>query len=284
MNERTAHQALLLEMLKAFDAACRKHRINYQLFAGTALGAARHHGFIPWDDDADVLLARKEYERFFLEAIGDFDPNTYYVQQEHSPHWPMPFSKLRRNGTTCIEKYHVRDSEMHQGVYIDIFPCDNLSDHPVVGRLQFAASKAVFAKALYARGYETDSMKKKLFMQFCRLLPRQPLEDLCMGRHGSKTERMHTFLAGGREYEKNLIPRTWVEDTVPIRFEDAEFPISAQYDAFLTQLYGDWRTPPPLEERKCKEHVAILDLEHSYEVHLEEQRNMLIEDFTRSIR
>ena len=72
-KELTAHQRLLLTMLKDFDAVCRKHNIRYQLFAGTALGAVREHGFIPWDDDIDVILLRSEYERFFEEAAGDFN-------------------------------------------------------------------------------------------------------------------------------------------------------------------------------------------------------------------
>lgn len=105
----TAHQTLLLEMLKDFDAVCRKHHISYQLFAGTALGAVRHHGFIPWDDDVDVILMRSEYDRLLTEAAGDFDPERYYVQRENSAHWPMQFSKLRRNHTACIEKYHPKD-------------------------------------------------------------------------------------------------------------------------------------------------------------------------------
>ena len=73
----TAHQSLLLKMLKDIDMVCRKHRISYQLFAGTALGAVRHHGFIPWDDDVDIVMPRREYERFFSEAAGDFD-EAYY--------------------------------------------------------------------------------------------------------------------------------------------------------------------------------------------------------------
>lgn len=110
----TAHQTLLLEMLKDFDAVCRKHHISYQLFAGTALGAVRHHGFIPWDDDVDVILMRSEYDRLLTEAAGDFDPERYYVQRENSAHWPMQFSKLRRNHTACIEKYHPKDPLVHQ--------------------------------------------------------------------------------------------------------------------------------------------------------------------------
>lgn len=169
-KEMTAHQRLLLEMLKDFDAVCRKHNIRYQLFAGTALGAVRHNGFIPWDDDVDVILMRCEYERFFEEAAADFDPKIYYVQGEHSAHWPMQFSKLRRNNTACIEKYHPRDKNIHQGVYIDIFPCDNLSDNPIVRRLQFTASKVVIAKALYARGYETNSIVNGIELEYDKYL------------------------------------------------------------------------------------------------------------------
>lgn len=284
VTKLTGHQKLLLVMLKDFDEVCRKHNIEYQLFAGTALGAARHHGFIPWDDDVDVILMRDEYERFFKEASGDFNPEIYYVQQEHGAHWPMPFSKLRRNNTTCIEKYHPRDSRMHQGVYIDIFPCDILSDRQIMRKLQFAASKVVLAKALYARGYETDSVAKKVFMQISRLFPDRPLESICMCKGSTGSEMVQTFLAGGRKFEKNMLPKAWMEDTEKIMFEDAMFPISAHYDALLTQLYGDWHTLPKPEERRCKEHAAILDLERSYTEHLDEQAAMQIKDYTRSIR
>ena len=144
-SELSAHQKLLLEMLKDFDAVCRRHGIRYQLFAGSALGAVRHNGFIPWDDDLDVILSRSEYERFFREAAMDFDPEIYYVQQEHSPHWPMQFSKLRRNGTTCIEKYHPKDPGIHQGVYIDMVTGS------VIQNLLMGAILAVFILLLFLK-------------------------------------------------------------------------------------------------------------------------------------
>ena len=159
-RELSPHQALLLEMLKDFDAACRKHAIRYQLFAGTALGAVRHKGFIPWDDDLDVILLRSEYDRFFEEAAPELDPERYYVQREGGPHWPMQFSKLRRNNTACMEKYHPKDPCIHQGVYIDIFPCDNLSDAPAMRQLQFAAAKVVIATGASPRELGLPEEKK----------------------------------------------------------------------------------------------------------------------------
>ena len=166
-----SHQRLLLSMLKDLDAVCRAEDIRYMLFAGTALGAVRHGGFIPWDDDLDILLPRGEYARLLDALQRRLDPEMYYVQRAFSPHWPMQFSKLRLNGTTCIERFRAKDPAMHQGVYIDIFPCDNLADGRVGRVLQFLAAKVVIAKALYARGYETSSLLKKSFMQLCRLLP-----------------------------------------------------------------------------------------------------------------
>ena len=291
-SELSAHQKLLLEMLKDFDAVCRRHGIRYQLFAGTALGAVRHNGFIPWDDDLDIemlyrdykRLSRSEYERFFREAAMDFDPEIYYVQQEHSPHWSMHFSKLRRNGTTCIEKYHPKDPGIHQGVYIDIFPYDNLASSPFQRRLQFAASKVIIAKALWERGYETNNVAKKLFLQVCRLLPRRSMERVCMRRDDTESRMVHSFLAAGRRYKKNIFPRTWLDDCAELPFEDGVFPVSTHYDALLTRLYGDYRTLPSPEERKCKEHVAIFDLNSSYEGHLKEQKEMHFAIHTRSIR
>lgn len=280
----TEHQTLLLEMLHDFDQVCRNHNIHYQLFAGTALGAVRHGGFIPWDDDIDVILMRDEYERFFREAAGDFDPSVYYVQKDNSPHWPMQFSKLRRNGTACMEKYHPKDKLVHQGVYIDIFPCDNLANGGLIRRLQFAASKVVIAKALYARGYETNSIAKKLFMQFCRVLPRRPLEEFCIRRKDTGTKMVHSFLAASKSYKKNLWFREWFNNTMEIQFEDFTFPVSRHYDALLRNLYGDYHRIPSPEERKCKEHAAILDLEHSYTEYLDKQATMSIQIHTKCIR
>lgn len=277
-------QKIQLSMLKDFDAVCQKHRISYQLFSGTALGAVRHKGFIPWDDDIDVVMLREDYERFFDSASKELDSNKYYVQREFSEHWPMFFSKLRLNGTTYIEKYHSHDARIHQGIYIDIFPCDNLSDSRLMQKLQYIASKIVIAKSLYARGYETNSTVKKCFMQFCRILPTEPFKRLCIRRNDSSSLKVHTFFGGGKKFERSIFFREWFEQSVKMRFEDSEFPVSAHYDEMLRVMYGDYMVMPTLEQRVCKRHAAIVDINKPYIFHLEEQRNMKIEKYTESIR
>lgn len=277
-------QKIQLSMLKDFDAVCQRHRISYQLFSGTALGAVRHKGFIPWDDDIDVVMLREDYERFFDSASKELDSNKYYVQREFSEHWPMFFSKLRLNGTTYIEKYHSHDARIHQGIYIDIFPCDNLSDNRLIQKLQYIASKIVIAKSLYARGYETNSTVKKCFMQFCRILPTKPFKRLCIRRNDSSSLKVHTFFGGGKKFERSIFLREWFEQSVKMRFEDSEFPVSAHYDEMLRVMYGDYMIMPTLEQRVCKRHAAIVDINKPYTFHLEEQRNMKIEKYTESIR
>lgn len=279
-----AHQKVLLAMLKDIDAICTSGDIPYMLFAGSALGAVRHHGFIPWDDDVDILMTRENYTKFLERAETQLDADKYYVQKEYSPHWPMHFSKIRLNHTACMEKYHVRDEAMHQGIYVDIFPCDNLSDRHIVRGLQFLASKVVIAKALYARGYETRNVLKKIFLQGCRLLPRKPFWDFAVRMRDENTELCHTFFACGTKYEKNIFPREWFLETVQMPFEDGSFPVCAHYEEMLTQLYGDYHKIPTPQERRCKEHAAILDLEHSYTQYLEKHRRMRFDIPTRSIR
>lgn len=119
----------------------------------------------------------------------------------------MQFSKLRLNNTACIEKYHPKDPEIHQGIYIDIFPCDNLANNKTVRKLQFLASKIVIAKALYARGYETDSIAKKCFMQFCRLLPLEPFRRFCVRSKDSGSDMVHSFLRQAKNMKKRFPAR-----------------------------------------------------------------------------
>lgn len=278
------HQIALLELLQIVDTICKKNKIGYMLFAGTALGAVRHQGFIPWDDDLDVVMMRSEYNRFLEVAIEELDAEKYYLQKEFSDHWPMFFSKLRKNNTACMERYTPKDKETHQGIYIDIFPCDNLSDNFVVRKIQFLASKVVVAKSLDRRGYLTDSSLKKCFMFGCRCLPLRLMHKLACCDNLKKTKYVHTFFGASSRYEKSIYPREWITETCLKPFENGEYPVSVYYDELLTQLYGDYMTPHTPDERKCKVHADLVDTEKSYTEYLEWQSKQKITVYTRSIR
>lgn len=278
------HQAALYELLQVLDEICRKHQIRYMLFAGTALGAVRHRGFVPWDDDLDVVMLRPEYERFLAVAEQELDREEFFLQKEFSEHWPMFFSKLRKNNTTCLERYIPKDPLMHQGIYIDIFPCDNLAEGKMFPKLQFLASKVVIAKSLDRRGYLTDSVMKKGFMIVCRNLPVNFLKQMAQQPERTDSEYVHTFFGGAARYEKNVFPRRWLEETVELPFEGGSFPVSAFYDELLTGIYGDYMTPPPEQARSMKVHAEFVDLERPYTEYLEKQKTMKFREYSKSIR
>ncbi len=283
-NNLKSHQRMMYEMLKEVDRICRKHKINYMLFAGTMLGAVRHHGFIPWDDDLDILMPRLEYERFLQVAEKDLNPQKYFLQKEFSPHWPMFFSKLRCNGTACIERYVPKDEHTHMGVYIDIFPCDNLYENEIMRKLQFAASKIVIAKSLGKRGYLTNSKLKKAVILISQIIPTNILKIFIKYRGGTKSSMVHTFFGGASQYTKNIYPRIWFSETLPCQFENGQFSIPAGFDEILTQLYGNYLIPLTKEKRGQKEHAEIVDLYNSYTVYKGIQKKIHFQEYTRSIR
>lgn len=277
------HQRALFSLLQEFDRVCKKLDIPYVLFAGTMLGAVRHQGFIPWDDDLDILMMREDYRRFLEEADEVLDQEKFFLQKEFSPHWPMFFSKLRLNHTTCLEKYHPKDPQSHQGIYIDIFPCDNAANSHFGRKMQFLASKVVIAKALNRRGYETNSRKKKLFLGLCRLLPKRPFVRMAAGGREDST-MVHSFFAAASGFEKNVFPRKYFTETVKMPFEDGQYPVSRHYDALLKQLYGDYMILPPEDQRAMKQHAILIDLERSYEEYRHYRDGMRFDVYTRSIR
>jgi len=275
---------MLLQILCEFDRICTKHHIPYVLFAGSAIGAARHKGFIPWDDDIDVAMLRSDYDRFLSIAPKELDEKVYFLQKEFSAHWPMFFSKLRLNNTTCIERFIPKDPKLHQGIYIDLFPVDNLSNKKLMQKLQFAASKIVIAKSLSRRGYLTDSFKKKLVMMLCKLLPLKPMLKTAKSAKHTDTPLVHSFFAAASVFDKNIFERKYFTERIKTQFEGGQFPISAHNDVLLTRIYGDYMTLPSDEEIEEKIHGVIVDTKNSYEKYLEDQKKMKITQFSKSIR
>ena len=280
---REAHQAALLKLLKEFDRVCSAVGVKYQLFAGTLLGSVRHKGFIPWDDDLDILMLREDYDKFLREAEKYLDSETFFLQKEFSEHWPMFFSKLRLNNTACMEKHRPKDKLTHQGIYIDIFPCDDAKESEVGKKIQFLASKVVIAKSLYRRGYETKSAKKRLFMATCRLLPMKLF--LKIAKSGKKNGTyLHSFFAAAHSYSKNVYTRSLLTNQALGEFEGGSYPIVADYDTLLTKLYGEYMVLPKEEERAVKQHAFFVDTENSYENYLDLANGIEFEVLPKSIR
>ena len=143
-------QQIELELLLEADRICRKHGIHYNIIAGTMLGAVRHGGFIPWDDDADIALLRPEYERFREACRTELDPERYSFQDHTvTPGYRWGYGKLRRRDTLFLRE-HQEHMPYEQGVFIDVFPLDAVPDSHA-GRAVVNAECFLVRKLLWSR-------------------------------------------------------------------------------------------------------------------------------------
>ena len=171
---------------------------------------------------------------------------------------------------------------MHQGIYLDILPCDAAAKSRLGRVVQFCAAKVVISKALDQRGYETDNLAKRMWLAVCRKLPMEPFYKRVIA--GTSEETVHTFLAASSAYRKNVWPRRYFTETVRQRFGGAQYPISVHYDAMLRQLYGDYQKLPSMRKRAEKQHAWLVDAEQSYENYVNYRDGMDYKIRTRSRR
>lgn len=261
-------QSALLDVLISIDEICNKYDISYSLASGTAIGAIRHKGFIPWDDDLDLMFLRDEYDKFLKIAPDEFEKRGLTLQKEYSKQWPMTYSKVRKNNTTYIENYKAKIKGAHQGIFVDIFPVDNLLDDECGARLQWLVFHILASKCLNRRGYTTKSMKKKAALLLSSVVPQSPLISICKAQKHGDSKRVHTFLGAAVHRERNIFPREAFSQHILVEFEGHLFPIISGYDEYLKISYGDYMRLPSMEDRKAHLHAEIIDLNHSYEEYL----------------
>ena len=121
-------------------------------------------------------------------------------------------------------------------------------------------------------------------MLICKFIPRKPVWNFIKNPKNKDSAEVHSFLACGKNYKKNVYPRKWLEQSIEIDFENSLYPISQYYDAFLALLYGDYMKIPSEEERRCKVHAEFVDLKQSYQSYAEIQKTVFFNEYSKSIR
>lgn len=243
-----------LELLIEVDRICRKCGIKYNIIAGTLLGAVRHKGFIPWDDDADVAFLRPEYEKFRIACETELDTSRFYFQDHrNTPGYRWGYGKLRRKDTIFL-----RENQSHmpyeQGVCIDIFPLDNVPDNYLMRVLHnfhcFCIRKILWSEV----GKIAD---KSWFMRkWYNLLSCIPLRNVLsyfenFAENGNKNEskyvRILLFPTPNNTYGYE---RHWYEESKTIEFEGINFMGIKNFNEYLTFKFGNYMELPPEEARK----------------------------------
>ena len=251
MTELQHLQKVILLIVKDIDELCRKNGIEYYLFGGSAIGAVRHKGFIPWDDDLDIIMDHVNYDKFIKVCREQLDSEKYYFQQDQVD-WPMLFSKIRLKGTYLEEPGSYGDDRSKKGIFVDVFKLENAPDSSILRKWQYVCCKYLLCYCLLQRGYKEASLNKKILMYLAYPLKinriRKYFEHQLVKYNKQNTETYVSFGARFR-YNNSFFDKKLFSNPIYVAFEDTKLPVPERYDELLTQIYGDYMTPPPVPEQ-----------------------------------
>jgi len=254
------------ELLKYFLDICEKLNLKYYLVCGSALGAVKYKGFIPWDDDMDIALPREDYEKFLEKAPSMLPENLFLQNYRTDKNFPAVFSKLRNSSTTYIESGY-KNLKINHGVFIDIFALDGYPSDPAEIS-KFEKKKLWFVRKYLCALAPAGSTKARIMRQVLRFA----------GCHRNTAKSL-------AEYEKMIVScdntqvwcnygnfRGYMEklpcdvygEGVEADFEGIKVRIPSKYDEYLREKYGDYTQDPPLEEQVGHHYYEVLDLEKPY--------------------
>lgn len=258
----------LLSMLNDISTLCRKHQLTYMLGGGSCLGAIRHHGFIPWDDDLDIMMPRKDYERFIeLCQMGELGEEYAFEAPGFGKDCLTPYLKVFKENTLDVELIS-ESTPFHKGIFIDVFPIDyapkgrirQLIHGCVSDTLQFISTCVLYA--------QYPSEKYRLFIQgskeaFSRYKKRVLVGKLFgiishqrwiewFDRYNSaiKSSGLLTVPTGRKHYVGEIQPESVFIPTGAVVFESLRSFIPADADSYLKRLYGDYMRIPPIDKRE----------------------------------
>lgn len=264
----TELQMVECDILKHTISVCVKLNIRYFLVCGTALGAIKYEGFVPWDDDVDIGIFREDYERFLTEAQQHLPEHLFVQSYKTDPGYTNIFAKIRNSQTTYIEKT-VQHMSINHGVYIDVFPLDGypkeLKKQRELEKKKWLYRKLLSSNYIAERSWSGQITYKlmrvigihkrssHILRKYDRLVSAYSVEDseiIC--NHGNWQGKLE--YASKEQYGNGMV----------VKFEGIDVRVPEKYDEYLTQKYGDWRSDPPLEDQVGHHYYSIMDLNKSY--------------------
>lgn len=263
-----------LEILKNFIEICNKLNLTYYLDCGTLLGAIRHKGFIPWDDDIDVIMPRPDYDEFMQKA-GELLKPEYFLQNYNTDkQFQQAFSKIRDSRTTFIEK-EIINLDINHGIYIDIFPLDGYNPE---NEEQNKKNEENF--------YLLRLQTQRRFEGFKILPEKQEKFKISDKKYGKMTNYELNIekekIAKQYDYDECKYVKSYYSDfadNTPIPkeifekgelkpFESIMANVPQGYDEYLERLYGDYMKLPPLEKRVSNHNAKVIDVNKSYKEYI----------------
>lgn len=257
-----------LDMLVALDEVCKKINVAYFLAEGTLLGAIRHKGFIPWDDDIDVCMLRKDYEKFL--SIGQkYLPAEIFIQTfDTDQEYSLGFCKLRNTGTTYIETSASRQ-EINHGIFIDIFPIDYYPENRMEATILELKRKFLtyrITDAFYFPDVPKYSLAGRLLRTLSRIAYPSARTALIKRDKLFKSVKESSLVCnyGSTWGKKEIMPYKVYHDSMDVEFEGHRLKAPIEADQYLRNLYGDYMELPPVEKRVGHHDAVIIDTEKPY--------------------
>ncbi len=250
--EAGGSKRIQLEILSEVDRFCEEHGIRYSLAYGTLIGAVRHKGYIPWDDDIDLIMPRPDYDRFIdsfrseKNVILDLSKSNTCVET---------FAKVCRKGTIMVDKELGRAL---WGVNVDIFPIDGAPDSKLEEHYAYMCRKREWVFRLCPFYKVVGKGKLKWFVKYCLKRLRYPHLGKCSDIKAAINKDLRTCrfedapLAGayfGDDEIREFMPREWFETYTQLEFEGKCYPVITHYDDYLRRLFGDYMKFPPEDQR-----------------------------------
>lgn len=250
-----------LNILTYFTEVCEENNLRYYLGGGTLLGAVRHKGFIPWDDDIDVMMPRPDFQKLLSLSINN---ENYNIIKPGTAGYYYNFAKLVDTRTILEEKGIKRIDGL--GVYIDIFPLDGMPETPDARKKRFKELNSI-----RKRINNTCLLRPKFhrnpfaYLNACRIYNSNKNIDLSSlqkkyldsALKNSFDDSEFVFAAGGAYGARDIFPGKWFEKEIELQFENLSVKAFNGYDFYLTQLYGDYMTLPPEDKRVTPHHSIV---------------------------
>lgn len=260
-------QNKILEIIKFVDKICRENGIIYYIMGGTALGALRHKGFIPWDDDLDIFMTPENYKKF-QKVFYETKQDKFYLQEWRIVENYLEYAKVRMNGTTLIEPQFKNNKQIHQGIYIDIFILHKCPTNKKIQKRLFYASKFVTAIALSQRNWKSKNIKQRILLELLKILPTKWISNRIyesIYQYDSlKDDYEYCFFIDKAKFDAAVFKREWYDHYKEYQFEDMKLLGPTQIERYLEEVYGDYMTLPPIEKRQADVHAEIWDTEKDY--------------------
>lgn len=263
-QQRKEIQQLELRILCEVDRICQKHNIHYSVAYGTMIGAVRHHGFIPWDDDLDILMLRNDYIRFKEICKIELGENFFYQSNDTDKEYFYLFDKIRLNNTIFRESF-VSRYKINHGIYIDIFPIDNVPDKKWKRILQYymfhffrtgVQAKYLMISARYGKKKVISAFLRLIYLPFSLKWLYNKAHHIAMLYKHDDCKMACCFFSPYKK--KDIYDSSIFKEWSRCSFEDAEAGILKEYDKMLRQLYGDYMMLPPDKDRVTKHTITEL--------------------------